>query len=163
MPTFINGTKVLLKKQMADNTQKVIGALVSNSSNYQRNAVVINTKSDPDYRNILDGDEGTKTVDHEVNVLFSSDSAYQEMRSSYQSGEIGTYFLVFDDASEEEAEFKFKVSSMSDENNGNATVATQLTLTSSDSFERIVELVRAVDPTLVYAVDPSGNYAISNG
>jgi predicted secreted protein len=158
----INGTKVLLKRKMSDGTQLVIGALVSNSSNYQRNALDITTKSDPDFRQMLDGDEGTKTIDHNVEVLFSSDTAYQAMRNDYFTGDIVSYFLVLDDSTDNEAEFKFKVTNFADENAQNASVSTSVTLTSSDSFERIIELVRAIDTNLDYAVDSNGVYAISN-
>jgi predicted secreted protein len=157
----LNGTKVLLKKAMSDGRQLVIGAGQSNSSNYQRAAVEYNTKSDPDYRYYLDGDEGTKSADHTFDVLFSSDEAYQEVREDFHSGNIGTYFLVPGDDTDKEAEFKFKVSNFTDAPDRNTATTTSITFTSSDSFEKIKQLVRAVDSNLVYAVDSNGQYAIS--
>lgn len=120
---------------MADGTQLVIGALVSNSSNYQRNALDITTKSDPDFRQMMDGDEGTKTIDHSVEVLFSSDTAYQAMRNDYFTGDIVTYIIDYGAKSDD---FLFKVTNFSDENAQNASVSTPLTLTSSDSFGQLL-------------------------
>jgi hypothetical protein len=138
----LNGTKVLLKKVMSDGRQLVIGAGQSNSSNYQRAAVEYNTKSDPDYRYYLDGDEGTKTADHTFDVLFSSDEAYQEVREDFHSGNIGTYYLDYGD--EFAQDFLFKVTAFNDTNDRNTSSTTSITFTSSDSFEKKNQLFNFV-------------------
>jgi predicted secreted protein len=139
----LNGTKVLLKKVMSDGRQLVIGAGQSNSSNYQRAAVEYNTKSDPDYRYYLDGDEGTKSADHTFDVLFSSDEAYQEVREDFHSGNIGQYFLTYGEL--KDADFLFKVTNFNDTNDRNTSSTTSITFTSSDLFNRAIEYVNFID------------------
>jgi len=126
-----NGQKGLLRKTLTNGTQMIIGGLVTNSQTFNREAIEVTNKSSEQYRTYLDGDEGTKSGEHSCSVLFSSDTAYRELRTDFLTGRISAYMVDFDG---DIANFRFKVTSMSDSAENNAAVSTDVTFQSSDSF-----------------------------
>ena len=127
----VNGTKCLLVKQLTNDQQLFIGALVSNNSAFTRALIDATNKSSNGYREYLIG-EGTKSAEHSCECYFSSDEAFQEMRDAWKTGEIGRYFFVLDNKQTDI--FDFKVESFSDSVNLNEAVKTSFSLKSSDEY-----------------------------
>lgn len=129
---LLNGSKYVLHKSLQGGGTQLIGALVVNSSTYNREAIRLENKAAQDYREFLDGDEGVKTAEHTCDVLFSDDVAYQEVREAYSTGLIETYIIHYGNGSTQS--FNFKVTNMSDSNGQDEASSTSVTFMSSDSF-----------------------------
>lgn len=154
----VNGKQCLLLK-LVGNEQLVIGALMSNSSAFNRALIEITNKSSEQFREFLTGGEGTKTADHSCECLFSTDTAYQAMRDAWLSGEIGKYFFVYNNVASDF--FDFKIENFSDSVNLNEAVKSTFSLKSSDSFSIDNILVAAVDSNADKAKDSNGNFALA--
>lgn len=132
---LINGTKVLLLKGASD---QVIGAIVSNSASYSRALIEVTNKSSEQFRELLTGDEGTRTVDFNCECFFSSDATYQAMRTAWKTGAIDEYKLAVDGVIKTQ-KFYASVENFSDSFNLNEAVKTTFTLKSSSSHGDLFE------------------------
>jgi len=128
----INGTNCLLVKQMNNGSQKIIGALISNSNSFSRALIESTSKSSDEFREYMIG-EGTKSADHSCECYFSDDAAFLEMRQAWTSGEIGRYLFVYDGAATDW--FDFIVETDSETANLNEAVKASFSLKSSNQFE----------------------------
>jgi len=151
---IINGSKVLLKT-FVGGQQVVVGGLLTNTSNYNNELIDISNKSDPDFRYFLEG-EGEQSLDHSCDCLFSSDAAYQLIRTRWQTKTIDAYIVDYGDKSEQ---YDFAVSSLGDNANKNEAANTSITLTSSGEIGRLQPDRLAIDTNTDLAIDTNGDYA----
>ena len=129
---LINGSKYLLYKNLQGGDSQLVGAITVNSSTYSRDVIDLTNKASQEHRELMDGDEGTKSAEHSVDCLFSDDTAYREMREAYDTGLIETYTIHFGNGKTQD--FNFKVSAMSDSSEVDNPASTSVTLMSSSNF-----------------------------
>lgn len=127
---IVNGTKSLFKINTGAG-QVVVGGEVSHSRAFGREAIDTTNKSSDQYRTVLDGDEGLKTLDITLDALYSDDAAYQFLRGLYFSGANTAAEYVVGSLT---GTCTVKVVGMSDTANGNETVSTSFTIQSTGSF-----------------------------
>ena len=127
---IVNGTKVLFKVNTGSGMVIVCGE-TTHSASFNREAIDITNKCSDQFRSVLAGDEGLKTLDVTLDASYSDDPAYQFLRGAYFSGAevpaervIGTTTTTC----------TIKVLSMSDTADSNAAVTTSFTLNSTGEF-----------------------------
>jgi predicted secreted protein len=127
---IVNGTKSLFKINTGSG-QVVIGGEVTHSRTYNRESIDTTNKSSDQYRTMLDGDEGTKSLDISLDVLYSDDPAYQFLRGMYFSGANTAAEYVVGGLT---GTCTVKVTGMSDTADRDGAVSTSFTIMSTGTF-----------------------------
>ena len=148
---ILSGSKVLLKAVISGQ-QVVIGGLTTNSSTYATEVIDITNKSASEHRSLLTG-EGHQTLDHSCECLFSSDTAYQTIRTRYFAKSVDEYIVDYGDRSEK---YKFQISNMADTLENNSAASTSITLTSSGD-------IMALENDFNFLTSTGDNFLTSDG